>query len=213
MDDKAQIQHIVDKDAIRDLVLLYSRAVDRKDAALLRDLYTADATDSHGDSFDGPADAYCDFIERNLPHMPYSGHHVCNHLISVEGDEGCGEVYALAYHLIPDGAGGQVEDFMAVRYIDNYRRETDGRWRFAKRVVTYDFRSVARSAAAGRSGRAKPIPAIRSAITRSSGVGRAPEPLGIIPERIRTMAMSIRCPENVGRPGTSMLTPPPWWWH
>jgi len=130
------------KDSIRDLVLLYSRAIDRKDVALLRDLYTADATDSHGDTYDGPQQGYCDFIERSLPHMPYSGHHVCNHLIAVDVASGtaCGEVYALAFHLLPDGAGGQLEDLMAVRYIDNYRLEPDGRWRFAKRVVTYDMK-------------------------------------------------------------------------
>lgn len=139
IDEKA-LRQVIDKEAIRDLVLLYSRAVDRKDPALLRDLYTDDATDSHGDSFDGPADKYCDFIEQSLPYMPYSGHHVCNHLISVDGDEGDGEVYALAYHLIPNRDGGQEEDFMAVRYIDNYRRCDDGKWRFAKRVVTYDFK-------------------------------------------------------------------------
>jgi ketosteroid isomerase-like protein len=139
MADERELQRMIDKEAIRDLVLLYSRAIDHKDVELLRDLYTADATDSHGSSYDGPADGYCDFIARNLPHMPYSGHHVCNHLIAVDGDEGDGEVYALAYHLIPDGSGGQMEDFMAVRYIDNYRREADGRWRFAKRVVTYDL--------------------------------------------------------------------------
>ncbi|MET0251109.1 MAG: nuclear transport factor 2 family protein [Novosphingobium sp.] len=133
------VQHLIDKEAIRELVLLYSRAVDRKDVALLRDLYTADATDSHGTSFDGTASDYCDFIERSLPYMPYSGHHVCNHLISVDGDEGNGEVYALAYHLIPEAAGGQVEDFMCVRYIDNYRREGDGKWRFSRRLVTYDL--------------------------------------------------------------------------
>lgn len=134
------IQALIDKEAIRDLVLSYSRAVDRKDIALLRDLYTADATDSHGDSFDGGAKEYCDFIEASLPYMPYSGHHVCNHLISVEGDEGNGEVYALAYHIIPDrdSGGALIEDFMCVRYIDNYRRESDGKWRFSKRVVTYD---------------------------------------------------------------------------
>lgn len=138
--DENALQQMIDKDAIRELVLLYSRAVDRKDVALLRDLYTEDATDSHGDSFDGPADAYCDFIEKSLPYMPYSGHHVCNHLISVDGDEANGEVYALAYHVIPTREGGQEEDFMAVRYIDNYRRCADGKWRFSKRVVTYDFK-------------------------------------------------------------------------
>ncbi len=140
MTESDQLQCILDKEAIRDLVLLYSRAIDRKDPALLRDLYTADATELHGDSYEGSAAGYCDFIERVLPHMPYSGHHICNHLISVDGDAGSGEVYGLAFHLIPDRAGGQIEDFMAVRYIDNYRREADGRWRFSKRVVTYDLK-------------------------------------------------------------------------
>ncbi|MET1756162.1 nuclear transport factor 2 family protein [Novosphingobium sp. RD2P27] len=140
--DAAALQELIDKEAIRELVLCYSRAVDRKDVELLRDLYTEDATDSHGDSFDGPASGYCDFIAQSLPYMPYSGHHVCNHMISVMGDEGNGEVYALAYHIIPDMTGGDAreEDFMAVRYIDNYRRCSDGKWRFSKRVVTYDLK-------------------------------------------------------------------------
>jgi len=138
IDEKA-LQQLVDREEIRDLVLLYSRAIDRKDVELLRDLYTEDATDSHGDSFDGPAEGYCDFIEKSLPYMPYSGHHVCNHMVNVEGDEGNGEVYALAYHVIPNKDGNREEDFMAVRYIDNYRRCSDGKWRFSKRVVTYDL--------------------------------------------------------------------------
>lgn len=140
MIDQAAIQALIDKEAIRELVLLYSRAIDRQDIALLRDLYTEDATDSHGDTFDGPAKDYCDFIAGAFPHMPYSGHHVCNHLIAVDADTAEGEVYALALHLIPTRGGGREEDFMAVRYIDDYRRCPDGRWRFAKRVVTYDLK-------------------------------------------------------------------------
>lgn len=133
------LQKLIDKDAIRDLVLSYSRAIDRKDIELLRDLYTEDATDTHGDSFDGTAADYCKFIEAAMPHMPYAGHHICNHLIDVDGDIANGEVYALAYHLVPNRDGSREEDFMAVRYIDNYRRCADGKWRFSKRVVTYDF--------------------------------------------------------------------------
>lgn len=135
------LEILIAKEAIRELVLLYARGVDRKDVALLRDLYTDDATDTHGDSFDGPANAYCDFLESVMPLMRYSGHHMCNHLISVDGDTGEGEVYALALHVIPDGAGGWTEDFMAVRYIDRYRKDADRKWRFAKRVVTYDMRA------------------------------------------------------------------------
>ncbi len=140
--DSQALAKLVAKDEIRTLVLLYSRAIDRKDITLLRDLYTPDATDTHGDSYDGNQKGYCDFIERSFPYMPYSGHHACNHLIDVdvEAGTGCGEVYAIAYHLIPDGQGGQLEDLMAVRYIDNYRLCDDGKWRFAKRVVTYDMK-------------------------------------------------------------------------
>ncbi len=137
--NEAALQTVIDKDAIRDLVLLYSRAIDRQDIELLKDLYTEDATDTHGDSFDGSAEDYCKFIAAAFPHMPYAGHHVCNHLIAVDGDEASGEAYALAYHLVPNRDGSQEEDFMAVRYIDNYRRCSDGKWRFSKRVVTYDF--------------------------------------------------------------------------
>ena len=132
---------LIAKEDIRELGLLYSRGVDRKDGTLLRTLYTKDATDTHGDTFDGPAEEYVQFLERAFPYMRYSGHHICNHLISVNGDAAEGEIYALAYHIIPDRDGGWQEDFMCVRYIDNYRKESDGRWRFAKRVVTYDMRS------------------------------------------------------------------------
>ncbi|MBP9034599.1 MAG: nuclear transport factor 2 family protein [Pseudomonadales bacterium] len=138
--DQGALATLLAKEEIRELVLLYSRGVDRRDGALLRTLYTSDATDTHGDTFDGPAEAYVRFLERAFPHMRYSGHHVCNHLVCVDGDEGEGEVYAIAYHVIPDGQGGWTEDLMCARYIDRYRKE-DGRWRFAKRVVSYDMRS------------------------------------------------------------------------
>src|SRR5690349_2084419 len=104
--DKA-IQQLIDREAIRGLVLRYSRAIDRQDIELLRDLYTEDATDTHGHHFDGSAVDFCKFIEASSPHMIYSGHHACNHMISVDGDTGCGEVYALAFHVLPDGNGGQ----------------------------------------------------------------------------------------------------------
>lgn len=136
------LRTVIEKDHIRELGLLYSRAVDRKDIALLRTLYTADATDTHGDSFDGSAADYCDFIAQSVQHMPYSGHHICNHLIALDGDEADGEIYAIAAHVIPDRKGGWLEDIRWVRYIDRYRKESDGRWRFAKRIVTYDHRSV-----------------------------------------------------------------------
>src|ERR1700743_3660480 len=106
MNPEQALSVLIAKDEIRELGMLYSRGVDRKDAALLRTLYTRDATDTHGDTFDGSAEDYVDFLERAFPHMRYSGHHICNHLISVTGNKAEGAIYALAYHIIPDRTGG-----------------------------------------------------------------------------------------------------------
>jgi hypothetical protein len=140
--DAALLQTLAAKDAIRELVLLYSRGVDRQDFELLKGLYARDATDDHGKHFSGTADAYLAFLERSLPHLFVSGHFACNHLISViDADHAEGEVYAIAWHLMPDGKGGALQDLAGVRYIDRYRRE-NGRWLFAQRVVKFDFRDI-----------------------------------------------------------------------
>lgn len=132
---------LVAKEEIRQLAMLYSRGVDRKDIALLKSLYTAAATDDHGPYYNGPVDGYIAFLEQALPHMHIGGHFICNHLVSVDGDAADGEVYAIAWHLIPDGKGGLLHDMQAVRYIDNYARE-HGTWRFAKRVVMFDMKII-----------------------------------------------------------------------
>jgi len=68
----------------------------------------------------------------------YGGHHVCNHLISVSGDEGEGEVYTIAWHTRADAANELFEEIYLVRYLDRYRR-VDGLWRFASRDVAFDL--------------------------------------------------------------------------
>ena len=137
--DEAALQDLLDKEAIRELAMLYSRAIDRKDSALLRDLYTEDATDTHGTDFDGNVADFVSFIESTAPFMTYSGHHICNHLVSVDGDTATGEVYVLAVHCFASDPDNKVEDWHVVRYMDNYRRCVDGKWRFSKRFVTYDM--------------------------------------------------------------------------
>lgn len=148
-----RIETLIAREEIRELAQLYSRGVDRQDFALIRSLYTDDATDSHGAYYDGPVDGYVAFLEASLPHMHIGNHFVCNHLVNVDGDTGEGEVYAIAWHLIPDGKGGQLHDIQGVRYIDSYRR-VDGQWRFAKRVVSFDMKLLQPAADHGD----KPVP-------------------------------------------------------
>jgi hypothetical protein len=137
--DKKPHRQLLDKEAIRELLQRYSRAVDRKDRPLLRDLLTEDATDTHGHHYDGSAKGLVDFIEGRLDYLSYSGHHARNHLIRLGGDVGYGEVYVIISHVLSAPDGGRIEDFMTIRYIDNIRSCADGKWRFSKRVVTYDM--------------------------------------------------------------------------
>ena len=138
MDALAQL---VAKDAIRELAQLYARGIDRKDVALLRTLYATDAIDNHGPYYSGPVDGYFAFLEKSLPHMHIGSHNICNHLISVDGDRAEGEVYAIAWHLVPDGKGGLAHDMQGVRYVDSYRQE-GGRWLFAQRDVSFDMKML-----------------------------------------------------------------------
>jgi hypothetical protein len=85
--DQKALAVLMAKEEIRELVMLYSRGVDRKDVELLRTLYTKDGTDNHGKHFNGRAADYIEFLEKSFPHMPMSGHFICNHLICVDGEE------------------------------------------------------------------------------------------------------------------------------
>ncbi len=153
MDDLAALMA---KDQIRDLAMLYARGVDRQDVALLRTLYTTDGWDKHGSYFDGPADKFCDFLAASLPHMHVGAHNICQHLIALDPADHTraeGEVYCIAWHMVPGKDGGLAHDVQAVRYIDQYRHE-GGRWKFARRELSFDMKLLLPDEFAG----AKPDP-------------------------------------------------------
>ncbi|HLG86511.1 MAG TPA: nuclear transport factor 2 family protein [Alphaproteobacteria bacterium] len=132
-----ELKELLEKQAIAELVLNYSRAVDRQDLKLLRSLYTRDGIDDHGGLYCGSADGFVAWLETAMKGVE-TMHQVHNHLIAVHGDTAEGEAYLTTYNRIPDGKGGFNEFLQGLRYLDNYRKE-DGRWRFARRTVTLDW--------------------------------------------------------------------------
>ena len=137
--DERALTAIIAKDEIRELVQLYSRAADRRDRGLLRSLYTKNGIDNHGDIFCGTADELMEYLDKpKAVPLVFTGHFIANHLIAIESeDEAQGEVYAIGYHHFLSDEGSATEEIMFVRYLDQYARE-DGRWRIARRDVTYD---------------------------------------------------------------------------
>ena len=136
------MQVLIDKDAIRDLVLCYSRGVDRQDFALLRTLYAPDAIEyNHGGHYTGSAEGYIDWLETAMPRLGITTHGVQNHLIAVESENAAqGEVYMTAYHRLPaDEGNGWVDLVHGMRYLDHYAKR-DGKWLFARRSVSVDWK-------------------------------------------------------------------------
>ena len=140
----ADLQSLLDKEAIRDLVLSYSRAVDRQDFAFLRTLYAEDATeDDHGGAYSGSASGYVDWLADIMGRVvDNSAHLVHSHMIVLLGpDRAEGEVYVSGHSRLRQAGGGREDLTHGMRYLDHYAR-TGGGWRFARRTVIVDWLSA-----------------------------------------------------------------------
>jgi ketosteroid isomerase-like protein len=131
MSDDA-VQQLVDKEAIRQVVLRYCRGVDRADEELLASAYHSDAVDHHGAKpFAGAAIA--PGILAMVPSR-VSQHQIANQLIQLEGpDAASAETYFTAWQSMPrDGAERML---VAIgRYVDRFEKRA-GEWKIAHRVV------------------------------------------------------------------------------
>ena len=130
------LDEIAAREALRRLVTAYSRAVDRRDFDLLRSLYDDEATDTHGQMFEGGRDAYVAFCERALSAYEATVHYVVSMDFVIDGDRAEGEVHKINYHRThgPDG----YEIVTGSRSLDHYIRR-DGTWRFLSRQITLDW--------------------------------------------------------------------------
>ncbi len=130
------LQELADCEALRRLVTAYSRAIDRRDFALLRSLYHDDARDHHGAAFDGGIDAYVDHVRSALSAYDATAHYVLQTAFVIEGDLAEGEVHKINWHRTH---GPDAEDVTTgSRSLDHYARR-DGEWRFLSRRIVNDW--------------------------------------------------------------------------
>lgn len=136
----AQLQALLDKQAITELVHTYCRAADRHDHDAMRALYHADAIDDHGAFFKGLAMDFIDQLPAIQAPMLILHHNVTTLNIALDGDYGEGEVYVLAFHQIRTD-DGRMDLLIGGRYLDRYARR-DSVWKFSERAVLADWATV-----------------------------------------------------------------------
>ena len=135
-----ELQALLDKEAIRELVHLYCRAADRHDHQLMRSLYHEDATDDHGAFFRGLAMEFIDRLPEIQAPMEILHHNVTTHNIELNGNHAEGETYIIAFHKVATGTGS-LDLLIGGRYFDRYEKR-DGRWKFSHRAVVADWANL-----------------------------------------------------------------------
>lgn len=128
-----RIEHHLDREAIRDVVLRYCRGVDRDDAELLASAYHDDAVDEHGSAvFRG--DAIATGILQLVNASRTSLHQITNILITNQSsDQAACESYFTAWQSVDQDHESRM--LVAIgRYVDQFEKRL-GQWRVAHRTV------------------------------------------------------------------------------
>ncbi len=132
-----ELQVLLDKQAITEVLYSYCRAVDRADLELLRACYHPDATEDHGGAFKGSA---ADYIANIAPILPRGGimtHTTSNILIAVDGDTAKAESHILAFARMKKD-GEKFDTLTLARVVDRMERR-DGVWRIAARRLAWEW--------------------------------------------------------------------------
>jgi len=123
---------LADRQAIVDLTIAYSYALDDRRFDDLDDVFVPDATAELGWLLEG-RDAIKDRIRNALVPLDASHHLVATHQVRFDGDRATGRCYLQAQHVRVDADGGPL--FMVGgRYEDRYVRSPDG-WRIEHRSL------------------------------------------------------------------------------
>lgn len=139
-DLQSDLQHLVDRNAIVELVHAYARAADRRDQTAMRALYHEGATDDHGGFFKGLAEDFIKALPQIQAPMLILHHNVTTTNIAIKHDDAEGEIYVLAYHKVKTD-GGALDLLIGGRYLDRYQKRA-GIWKFTHRAVLADWATV-----------------------------------------------------------------------
>jgi hypothetical protein len=131
-----EIQALLDRQAITDALMRYSRGIDRHDRKTLESIYWPDAVDDHI-TYQGDPKGFIDYSFAFTKDMRTS-HMLLNIIIEFDSTARArSETYYIGYHDMP-GAVGREDFVMGGRYLDLFEKRGK-EWRIKKRVLTCDW--------------------------------------------------------------------------
>lgn len=134
----AQVDELMSRAQITEILYAYARANDRLDEPLLRSCFWPESTHKHG-KFDGNSTDFINFALKILRSIKFCAHHISNPSIAINGDRAVSECYYFAHHRRDRKEGGGEEDaFFEGRYLDVFERR-NGVWKIIRRRGLSDY--------------------------------------------------------------------------
>ncbi len=131
-----ELQALLDRQAIADVLNAYCRAIDRADLDLLAAAYHPDATEDHGGTFKGAARDYIAMVAPLLPRAKMT-HTTSNIIIDLDGDVARVESHILAFARMKKD-GEKFDSLTLARALDRFEKR-DGAWRIAARRLVWEW--------------------------------------------------------------------------
>lgn len=134
-----QMQLLLDKQAITEVIYRYARSMDRLDRELGYSVFWPEAVADYDEQmYVGTGSGFVDMcMEAHLGFLSHS-HQFSNILITVDGDTATSETYG-DVTLRRQGEDGRFIDIRNMgRYVDRWERR-DGEWRIIDRKYLHDF--------------------------------------------------------------------------
>jgi hypothetical protein len=139
----SEIQYLMDRAAIQDLLARYFQGLDRSSPEQVRSCFTDDVR-AHYDkrtptrSLEDMMKSLENFNKLRDGRMRITTHFMGNLVIkSIQGDVAETETNAIAFLVEPE-AGADLVSMRSLRYIDRLRRQENG-WRISDRIHTLDW--------------------------------------------------------------------------
>ena len=142
-----ELATLLAKQAIRDALSRYCRALDRMDKEMAYAVWHADGTADYEGIFEGTGHGFVDWVWEAHAGMSRHSHQITNVLTEVDGDRAASEAYVTVLLWVDgDPEGPQTEIVARGRYLDRWSLR-DGRWAIDHRVHLVDTQSVQEVAA------------------------------------------------------------------
>ncbi len=136
--DEKRLQELLDKEAIRDQIYTYCRALDRIDNELGYSVFAEDSRVNYGPTFpSGTGRQFIDNMLNQHRRMISTHHMMTNILIRLDGDRAASETYMYAACKFKNKKSGSFTVEARCRDIDRWEKR-DGKWLIVERIVAGD---------------------------------------------------------------------------